>query len=849
MSSLITFFTHKFFKILLAIYLGLFMLIWLISSPVAKYFVNPILAEQQLKLSDDASIRFNPFLMRITLSDISLSSTKENQQESVFSLEELILQVALWQLPFDKIVLSEFSLTQGTLKITQNDTNLVIAGIEIPSSDADKTTEQDSEQAPEKKADEPTTAFPYQLVLPNFLLSEFNIEIERKTQEQKNKTHHIKIEQLALNQVKATQDNQQANLALTALIDQTHLALSANTSLISGMGDINSNIRLNNYPIGKLTRYVEQLTELKGTLSFDSQQTVTLADTGINLRVKKANLGLQNLFARLEKQNVTLNNLQYNFSDLEVDLQDSAITHLSGKSNIKLTDAAFNDNESKGKIAAFKQLNLADINFVLDDEPSIDIADIVLDEFLFSKKATLADDVAQKIIDKINKRAQEDDVDISAEAIVQLPPVMQLKQLTLSNLHIHEKSIAINSIVFDTLTGDIIINENKALANLIALGEKSAEKEDVALTPTEEITTIEKEAISVENKEKDSNFQFSFNELRFINENSFGFTDFSVEPIYQRTLFLDTLEVGALGNSKEKQQEKTPYTLAGRSNKYANFNLAGYLIPFSEQPTYHVKGDFKEFSLPAISTYMKTSTGIEVKTGQLNTALDVTLTGDELDGNVVVLLQALETALVDEEEAGALISQGALPLNMAMGMLKDSDGNVELDVPLSGSTSDPSFGLSSIVTLITQKAIYSATQDYLMTTFVPYANIVSIAITAGEFALKLRFDDLEYKAKQIEPDDSQSAYLKEFIALMKDKEDTRVTICAYSTPEDIGLQSGVPVKDKSAIKRLIDMGEKREHAFKDYLINKGEIKSSRILFCKPQIDSDEGAIPRIAISV
>jgi hypothetical protein len=337
--------------------------------------------------------------------------------------------------------------------------------------------------------------------------------------------------------------------------------------------------------------------------------------------------------------------------------------------------------------------------------------------------------------------------------------------------------------------------------------------------------------------------------LRFINKNSFSFTDFSVDPIYQRTLFLDTLDVGALSNSKDKKQNQTPFSLIGRSNKYANFNLSGYLQPFSELATYHAKGDFKEFSLPAISSYLKASTGIEVKTGQLNTALDLTLTGDELNGNVVVLLQALETGLVDSEEAGSLIDQGALPLNMAIGMLKDSDGNVELDVPLSGSTTDPKFGLSSIVTLITKKAIMSATQDYLMTTFVPYANIVSIAISAGEFALKLRFDDLEYQEKQIEPDDRQSAYLKEFIALMKDKEDTRVTICAISTPADIDLKTGISVTEKSEIKRLLKMGEDREHALKDHLIEQGKIDSSRILFCKPQIDSDKGAIPRITISV
>jgi ribosomal protein S7 len=588
---------------------------------------------------------------------------------------------------------------------------------------------------------------------------------------------------------------------------------------------------------------------LQGTVSFNSQQSITLAEQGINFRLQEANLTLQDLLLGLAEQHFTLQSLQQNFSEVAVDLTDNKITHLAGKSNITLTDALLSQNNSKATIAAFKQLSLDDINFVLDDEPSIDITDIVLDDLLFSKKATLADGVAQKAMDKINKLAAEDGLDIAAEAIVKLPPVMQLKQLTLNNLHIHEQSIDINSIIFDTLIGEIIVKENKDIANLIILADKSNDESSAEPILTEEVVAIETELEIEEAELKRDGFVFSFKELSFINESSFAFTDFSVDPIYQRTLFLDTLDVGALSNKKDNKQQKTPYTLMGRSNKYANFNLSGYVQPFSDIATYHLKGDFKEFSLPAISSYLKASTGIEVKTGQLNTALDITLTDDEVDGNIIVLLQALETALVDSEEAGNLIDQGALPLNMAMGMLKDSDGNVELDVPLSGSISDPNFGLSSIVTLITKKAIMSATQEYLMTTFVPYANIVSIAITAGEFALKLRFDDLEYQVKQVEPDAQQSAYLNDFIALMQDKEDTRVTICAISTPADIGLTAGVSIENKSDIKKLLDIGEQREHAFKDHLIEQGKIDSSRILFCKPQIDSDVGAIPRIGISV
>jgi hypothetical protein len=208
MATLLSFFAHKFFRVLLALYLGLFFSIWLISSPVAKHFVIPVLAEHQLQLSDDASIRFNPFLMRMTLSDIDLSSTKSKQQETVFALKELTLQVALWQLAFDKIALSKFSLTQGTLKIIKHDDHVVIAGITIPSATEEEievTNEQSNQQVNKEAINQTAANFPYQLVLPDFILSRFAIEIELNDQSTNSKTHHLEIKKLALSQIKATE--------------------------------------------------------------------------------------------------------------------------------------------------------------------------------------------------------------------------------------------------------------------------------------------------------------------------------------------------------------------------------------------------------------------------------------------------------------------------------------------------------------------------------------------------------------------------------------------------------------------------------------------------------------------
>jgi len=240
---------------------------------------------------------------------------------------------------------------------------------------------------------------------------------------------------------------------------------------------------------------------------------------------------------------------------------------------------------------------------------------------------------------------------------------------------------------------------------------------------------------------------------------------------------------------------------------------------------------------------------MELKSGQLNTDINVTLTGEELNGKVLILLRSLETAVAGSDEAGSLIEQGALPFNMALGMLKDGHGDVELDVPLSGSTSDPNFGMSSIISLITQKAIWMATKDYVMTTFVPYANVVSVAMSVGEFALKLRFDDLIYQTQQIEPNEAQQAYLQGFIALMQDKEETRVNICGISVPADINLNAGTKIVDAKHINQLKEIAEQREAAFKDYIIEHGGIASSRLLLCAPKIDSSENAQPRIELSV
>jgi len=169
-------------------------------------------------------------------------------------------------------------------------------------------------------------------------------------------------------------------------------------------------------------------------------------------------------------------------------------------------------------------------------------------------------------------------------------------------------------------------------------------------------------------------------------------------------------------------------------------------------------------------------------------------------------------------------------------------------VPLSGKTSDPSFGMSGFVTLLIKQATMSAAQEYLMTTFVPYANVISIAMTAGDYLLKIRFNDLEFAATQTALQPNHNAFLSEFAALLEDKPDENITLCAIATAADIGKAPGSDISNKADVKKLKALSTARMKAFKNYMVETEKLSSSRLLLCTPQIDSAADAKPRITFT-
>jgi len=344
--------------------------------------------------------------------------------------------------------------------------------------------------------------------------------------------------------------------------------------------------------------------------------------------------------------------------------------------------------------------------------------------------------------------------------------------------------------------------------------------------------------------------QFSFKKFNLMMNKPSQFIDHSfnkkLNTDIKRSIQIKSLTLGALSNVNAKAA--TPFELHAVSNEYATLDISGSLRPFSSTPTYQINAKLKELSLPALSPYIEQAAGFSLQSGQLDNQLTLSLTGDKMLGETKIVIKGLETSSINEDEVNLFDGATTMPLNMALNILKDDRGDIELDVPLSGSTSDPNFGLSSLFTLITQKAVLSATKTYAIKTFLPYANVISVALTAGDFLLKARFADLPYQAKQVKPNKKQYPYLNNFIKLMNKNKALNVKICAVAVRSDVD-DSKQHLSKKAVISHLKKIANKRELAFKSYVLSHSKIDSGRLLLCAPQVELSKKAQPRIELSI
>ncbi len=815
----------KVIKYTLLFYISLYALVWALSPTVIRYFLSDYLESQQLALSSESSIRYNPFSSHLEIQDLSVSK-RDRIEHPVFSLKSLEFELRFHQLLFDQVYVSEFIIDGLYLNIKKLGENLEIAGVMLPlSEDAAVAIEQaespedvvgnSEKEVPADVSENDDGDFPYKLDIPELTLK--NSVIEFVVDES---PHRVKLKSFVITDFGATLAAQSLLLAVDSEVNQSSLALDVTADLKNGDGKIRVDLDLTKIKLARFKHFLpESITTFEGLVSYSGQHTIEL--------------GADNIVIEWPKLSLLAENVLVTQDDITVELAKKRFDSRTMKLTLNTEDA---------------------------DEPAIieGTAQLVLDEFkaLYGSEEQLLSSFNQLLLKDIvlsqeegNHQVLIDSIDLSGALFSDnlnddTPALAQFSLLGINEVALTEQGISISDINLSGLAVDAQLSKDKVLLNLVDTGAPADVASATAETsqPDEQAT----EPSLPQPEEPADQFSIALGEFTFGDDAHIHFTDNSVNPVYERHFIITSLKAGPFDS--QLPDNESLYSIAGKSEKYANFEFSGSAKPFASIPVYHLKGFFKEVSLPGVSAYIKDALQYEIQSGQLDLGLDVTLEGTTIDGEADVLLRGIELTAADDHEAGTVSDHSSVPFNVALGMLKDSDGNVELSLPLSGDTSSPSFGLSGFMTLLIQQATLSAAQDYLITTFVPYASVVKVAIVAGEFALKVRVNDLVYPAGEVTLQPEHEVFLKEFAALMNDKEDVNLRLCAVAIAADIGKPAGTKIVEKSDIEKLKNISNQRVHNFKDYMVEKEKIGSSRLLLCTPQVNSDEDAKPSLTFS-
>jgi hypothetical protein len=142
--------------------------------------------------------------------------------------------------------------------------------------------------------------------------------------------------------------------------------------------------------------------------------------------------------------------------------------------------------------------------------------------------------------------------------------------------------------------------------------------------------------------------------------------------------------------------------LDGRVDEYGLAKIDGALNPFDPKANTEVKLAFRNVEMTSLTPYSARFAGYRINSGKLSVDVQYKIKESKLVGDHRIIMDKL--TLGDKVESPGAMN---LPLDLALALLKDSDGKIDLGLPVSGDLDNPEFSyghliLKAIVNLFTK---------------------------------------------------------------------------------------------------------------------------------------------------
>jgi Domain of Unknown Function (DUF748) len=168
-----------------------------------------------------------------------------------------------------------------------------------------------------------------------------------------------------------------------------------------------------------------------------------------------------------------------------------------------------------------------------------------------------------------------------------------------------------------------------------------------------------------------------------------NYTDNFVKPNFTANLTDLTAKVGAFGT---RSTAPASVWAEGQVNGSAPLNIFGSVNPLAPMASVDLTARVKGLEMTNLTPYSAKYTGYPIVKGTLSVDLHYLLDHDKLSAqNHIFIDQFTFGDRVESRDATNL------PVRLAVALLKNSRGEINLDIPVSGSLSDPKFSVGGVI--------------------------------------------------------------------------------------------------------------------------------------------------------
>lgn len=149
---------------------------------------------------------------------------------------------------------------------------------------------------------------------------------------------------------------------------------------------------------------------------------------------------------------------------------------------------------------------------------------------------------------------------------------------------------------------------------------------------------------------------------------------------------------GAVTGIASDPASRAKLNFEGRVEQYGSAKVSGSLAPFAPKRFTDIRTEFRNIDMPPFSPYSATFAGRKIASGRLSLDLEYKIDDGALAGDNKIFMEKF-TLGEPIESPDAL----DLPLDLAVALLTDSQGRIDIAVPVTGDMNNPKFSLGGVI--------------------------------------------------------------------------------------------------------------------------------------------------------